>query len=207
MTIFLWVSACTVSDAFFFGSWALEHRLNSCGTWLVALQHVGSSWIRDQTHVSCFGRQIIPEGPGKPSDAFLPLLLRTEYIFKKSVLRFFITDFMQFDYDVPWCSFFLFFFFAVCWAFLISGFIVFIKFGTFSVFFTSNIFLFLLSRTPNRYVRSLGLEQFLYYAICRILISFKTDIFLLYCITSKELKAYGDQATRLVNLKISKMYL
>ena len=97
--------------------------------------------------------------------------------------------------------------FVVCWASLISGFIVFIKFGTFSVFFTSNIFLFLLSRTPNRYVRSLGLEQFLYYAICRILISFKTDIFLLYCITSEELKAYGDQATQLVNLKISKMSL
>ena len=94
-----------------FGSWALEHRLNSCGTWLVALQHVGSSWIRDQTHVSCIGRQIIPEGPGKPSDAFLPLFLCTEYILKKSVLRFFITDFMQFDYDVPWCSFFFLFFF------------------------------------------------------------------------------------------------
>ena len=30
-------------------SWALEHRLNSCG--LVVLQHVGSSWTRDRTPV------------------------------------------------------------------------------------------------------------------------------------------------------------
>lgn len=45
------------------------------------------------------------------------------------------------------------------------------------------------------YVRSLELEQSLYYAISRILISFKTDIFLFYCITSEELKADGDQAT------------
>lgn len=44
-------------------------------------------------------------------------------------------------------------------------------------------------------VRSLELEQSLFYAISRIRISFKTDIFLLYCITSEELKAYGDQAT------------
>ena len=28
-------------------------------TGLVALQHVGSSWVRDQTHVSCIGRQIL----------------------------------------------------------------------------------------------------------------------------------------------------
>lgn len=30
-------------------SWALEHRLGSCG--LVILQHVGSSWTRDRTPV------------------------------------------------------------------------------------------------------------------------------------------------------------
>ena len=43
------------------GSWVsvvaapglLEHRLSSCGArGLVAPQHVGSSWIRDRTHVS-----------------------------------------------------------------------------------------------------------------------------------------------------------
>ena len=37
------------------GSQALERRLNSCG--LVAPRHVGSSRIRDWTHVFCFGRQ------------------------------------------------------------------------------------------------------------------------------------------------------
>ena len=36
---------------------ALEHRLSSCQAWgFVALQHVGSSWTRDQTHVPCIGR-------------------------------------------------------------------------------------------------------------------------------------------------------
>ena len=29
------------------GSWALGHRLNSCGIWHVAPWHVGSSWIRE----------------------------------------------------------------------------------------------------------------------------------------------------------------
>ena len=42
------------------GSQALEHRFNSYGSWgLVASWHVGSSQIRDQTHVSCIGRQIL----------------------------------------------------------------------------------------------------------------------------------------------------
>ena len=42
-----------------------EHRLQACGLqqpWLmglVALQHVRSSWIRDQTCVPCTGRQIL----------------------------------------------------------------------------------------------------------------------------------------------------
>ena len=34
------------------GSQALEHRLNRCGL-------VGSSWIRDQIHVSCIGKWIL----------------------------------------------------------------------------------------------------------------------------------------------------
>ena len=42
------------------GSWALEHRLNSCGTRLSCSRHVGSSWIRDQTPVCCIGRQTLP---------------------------------------------------------------------------------------------------------------------------------------------------
>ena len=40
------------------GSQALEHRLSSCHAWgFVALQHVGSSWTRDRTHVPCTGRR------------------------------------------------------------------------------------------------------------------------------------------------------
>ena len=41
------------------GSWALEHRLSRCGAQaLVALWHVESSQIRDQTRVPCTGRWI-----------------------------------------------------------------------------------------------------------------------------------------------------
>ena len=40
-----------------FCSWALEHRLSNCSILsLVVPQHVGSSWIKDQTHPSCTGR-------------------------------------------------------------------------------------------------------------------------------------------------------
>ena len=38
-------------------SWALEHRLESCG--FVAPQQVGSSWTRDRSLVSYIGRQIL----------------------------------------------------------------------------------------------------------------------------------------------------
>ena len=44
------------------GSLALENELSSCGTGLVALRHVGSSRIRNQTRVSCTGRQILHQG-------------------------------------------------------------------------------------------------------------------------------------------------
>ena len=44
------------------GSQALEHRLDSCGAWAQLLQHVGSSWTRDWTHVSCTGRGILHHG-------------------------------------------------------------------------------------------------------------------------------------------------
>ena len=41
-------------------SWAIEHRLRSCGAWgLVDPQHVGSSQTRDWTYVSCIGRWIL----------------------------------------------------------------------------------------------------------------------------------------------------
>ena len=39
------------------GSRALEHKLSIWGTMgSIALQHVGPSWTRDRTHVSCVGR-------------------------------------------------------------------------------------------------------------------------------------------------------
>ena len=42
------------------GSQALEHRLSSCGNkGLVTPRHVGSSQIRDRTHISYIGRQIL----------------------------------------------------------------------------------------------------------------------------------------------------
>ena len=45
---------------FFCGAWTLEHWSSTGGTqaW-AALQHVGSSWTRDQTYVPCIGRQIL----------------------------------------------------------------------------------------------------------------------------------------------------
>ena len=50
------VVACGLSSC---TSWALEHRLNSCGIWLSCSVTCQSSWIRDQIHVSCIGRQIL----------------------------------------------------------------------------------------------------------------------------------------------------
>ena len=42
------------------GSQALEFRLDSCDTWALLLRGMWAppSWSRDQTHVSCIGRQI-----------------------------------------------------------------------------------------------------------------------------------------------------
>ena len=79
-------------------AWALGHTgFSSCGTraqelqfegssalakylWfmdLVAPWHVGSSWTRDQTQVSCIGRQILStEPPGKPHRVCIPLYRR-----------------------------------------------------------------------------------------------------------------------------------
>ena len=41
------------------GSRALQHRLSSCGTGLVAPRHGGSSRTRARTRVPCIGRQIL----------------------------------------------------------------------------------------------------------------------------------------------------
>ena len=40
-------------------SWSLEHRLNSCEWGLSCSLHVRPFQTRDQTHVSCIGRQIL----------------------------------------------------------------------------------------------------------------------------------------------------
>ena len=41
-------------------SQALEHRLNTCGLQALLLHsNVGSSWIKDRSHVSCISRQIL----------------------------------------------------------------------------------------------------------------------------------------------------
>ena len=54
---------------------ALEHRLNSCCTWTVALWHVESSLTRDQTRFSCTEGQISFFKPlnhqGSPKLSFL----------------------------------------------------------------------------------------------------------------------------------------
>ena len=41
----LWASAVAAHELSSCGSWALEHKPNSCGT--VDLRQAGSSWIRD----------------------------------------------------------------------------------------------------------------------------------------------------------------
>ena len=67
------------------GTWAQElqlpdSRAQTQQLWhrgLVALKHVGSSQTRDQTRVSCIGRQIFAtESLGKPSSSFYEFSLR-----------------------------------------------------------------------------------------------------------------------------------
>ena len=55
-----WASVIVARELSSCDSWALEHRLNSCGTWVYLLWwHVGSSQIRDRTHMSWIGRWIL----------------------------------------------------------------------------------------------------------------------------------------------------
>ena len=51
--LWLWITGFSSHS-----SWSLEHRFNSCKD-LVAPRHVGTSQIRNQTPISCIGRQII----------------------------------------------------------------------------------------------------------------------------------------------------
>ena len=48
------------------GSRAQAEQLWCMG--LIALQHVGSCWTRDQTHVPCISKIFTPEAPGKPEE-------------------------------------------------------------------------------------------------------------------------------------------
>ena len=51
------VATCGLSSC---SSWALEHRLSSCGSRaLGALSHIASSQTKDQTHISFIGRRIL----------------------------------------------------------------------------------------------------------------------------------------------------
>ena len=52
-----WASVVAEHGLSNYGSQALEHRLNSCSA--QALLHVGFSWTRVQTCVTCIGRQIL----------------------------------------------------------------------------------------------------------------------------------------------------
>ena len=54
-TLPLW--ACRLRELWFPGSGAQTQSLRLTG--LVALRHVGSSWIRDRTHAPCFDRWIL----------------------------------------------------------------------------------------------------------------------------------------------------
>ena len=69
----VWASHCagfSSCKAWARGAWhqrlqltGCKHGLSSC-VWhmhLVALRHVESSWTRDQTHVPCIGRRILPK--------------------------------------------------------------------------------------------------------------------------------------------------
>lgn len=111
---------------------------------------------------------------------------------------------MQCDYDVPWCSFFPCFFCGLLGFFDFWVYSILQNLEHFHSFFTSNICFCFSSRTPNMNVRSLELEQSLFYAINRIRISFKTDIFS--SLLHYQWRTEGPMETRLqlVNLKISK---
>ena len=101
-----WVSAVA--------AWALDHRLSSLGcTSLVALWRVGSSWTRDQTHISCIGRQISLLAP---REAHMPVLyipgtsgicitwflqLRDAYYFFTGALQFMIVEGFFFFFPFP----------------------------------------------------------------------------------------------------------
>ena len=63
--------------------WSIAQQLWPTG--LVASRHVGSSWTRDRTHVSCTGRRILyPEPRRKPRNCFkfwkVSLLLPSQII-------------------------------------------------------------------------------------------------------------------------------
>ena len=61
-------------------SWALEHRLSSCGAMgLVAPRHVGSSQTRARTCVPCISRQILNHCATRETLKYLFIYLFTFY--------------------------------------------------------------------------------------------------------------------------------
>ena len=75
----VWASQVALYGLNSCGSHALEQRLSSVAHGPVALWHVGSSQIRDRTHVSCIGRQIL-----YPREVLLVLFLRVRVFLETS---------------------------------------------------------------------------------------------------------------------------
>ena len=80
------VSHC--SGFTYWGAWALGSRLQQL--WLmglVALQHVESSWTRDQTHVLCIGRWVLNHWTMREVQRYFSYKLATNQISRDEIQR------------------------------------------------------------------------------------------------------------------------
>ena len=90
--MFLNAVASLVLEPGFWGSWAqwlrfLDSKVQAQWLWptgLVAPPHVGSSWTRDGTHVSCIGRQVLHH-QGSPALFFFCLFVCFLVLFTSSL--------------------------------------------------------------------------------------------------------------------------
>ena len=64
---------------------------------LVALWYVGSSWARDQTHVSCIGRQILYHGGTRDAQEYFSNISFKTILFIFFFLRFFFDSYSFID--------------------------------------------------------------------------------------------------------------